>query len=147
MKLIVLVLLLIAGCYPYPVDVPDEVSIDNSFSPAQQVVIRDAMEAWCRVEGYCPVEVPFTVARKNGAIILDTNYARHGRAQDSAAFESQGRVIVNADHSALEDLHVFWRVIAHEIGHMSGLSGHRDQGLMRADVGDMVNGPLDLSDL
>jgi hypothetical protein len=137
---------LLSGCAPYPTGVPDEYYVDVRFSAAQRAVIEDVADQWCEKAGYCPTEGVWSDQRNNGAIRLVTHFARHDRPQFSCAFESSGGVLINADDPVcVEDLHIFWRVVAHEWGHMSGIEGHHGDGLMSARPD--AYGPMDLSDL
>lgn len=118
--LVLLAVLGVSGCY----EPPAEFSIDPAFDAVQTAVIRDAAQAWCDAAEYCPAEATWTGPASLGAVSLDSDYARHGRPEGSAAFTSEGRIRVDADHTALQDPHVFWIALAHEFGHLAGIHGH-----------------------
>lgn len=119
----VLLAVLVVACTP---DAPTTYAIDPAMPAAQAEVVRDTVRAWCASErAFCPVET--TWAEAEGQIHWTANYARHGRDTRSCAFtdRGEGTIRVNADRAECsEDLHVFWLVMAHEVGHLSGLDGH-----------------------
>lgn len=125
-------LILLAACAPEP---PTTFAIDPAFSAEQAETIRDVARAWCESSrAFCPTEAAWGEAE--APVKLDPEYRRHGRPPGSAAFTDRWApaVWVNADHPALGDLHVFWRALGHEWGHLSGLDGHgHGREIMRAE--------------
>lgn len=120
--LLVFALLVLAACAPAP---PASYAIDPAFSAEQAEIIRDVVRAWCESErAFCPAEAAW--GEGEASIDLDANYERHGRQDGSFAFADRWApaVWVDAAHPAIGDLHVFWRGLAHEFGHLSGLDGH-----------------------
>lgn len=120
--LLVFALLVLAACTP---EAPTSYAIDPAFSAEQAEAIRDVARAWCESErAFCPVERAWGEAE--AAVHADTNYGRHGRRGGSFAFADRYAPAVRVDVASpwAADLHVFWRGLAHEFGHLSGLDGH-----------------------
>lgn len=102
--------------------------IDPSFTADQVEVIRDAVQAWCESSrNFCPVEVAWG-ANPDARIFRAQDYAAFQRPDHSLAWTNAERTETQVSPAATTDLHVFWRVIAHEFGHLSGLE-HGEGGL------------------
>lgn len=120
--LLVLVALVLVACDPAP---PASYAIDPAFSPEQAEVIRDVVRAWCEsARAFCPAELAWGAAEAE--IHADADYGRHGRQGGSFAFADRYAPGVWVDVASpwAGDLHVFWRGLAHEFGHLAGLDGH-----------------------
>lgn len=103
-------------------------AIEPGFTEDQAEVIRDAVRAWCESDrDFCPQEVAWD-ANPDARIYLTLDYASKGRPKGSLAWTNAPRTVVQVNPAATEDLHIFWRVIAHEFGHLSGLE-HGQGGL------------------
>lgn len=117
---------------------PETFAIDPAMPSAQAEVVRDVVAAWCAsARTYCPTEVDWTWARAR--LYWATEYAQYNRQEGSCAFTVQGdsTIRLNADSAeCFEDLHVFWLVAAHEVGHLSGLVGHGHGLALMADEPD-----------
>ena len=107
---------------------PWTIGVEDDFTVAQAEVIRDAVHAWCLADrGFCPVEVGWD-ERPAVRIYLAQDYAKFARPDRSFGWTNAERTEVQINPDAAEDLHIFWRVIAHEFGHLSGLE-HGEGGL------------------
>lgn len=103
-------------------------AIEPAFTDAQVEVIRDAVRAWCETDrDFCPTEVGWD-ENPDARIYLKLDYLSAGRPKNSLAWTNAARTEVQVNPAATEDLHIFWRVIAHEFGHLSGLE-HGEGGL------------------
>ena len=121
-KILALIVLVLCACSPEP---PATYAIDAAFSAAEAEVIRDVARAWCESErAFCTTEAAWGTA--DAQVHLDRHYQAQGRPRGSFAFTDRWEpaVYVDANHPLKEDLHVFWRGLAHEWGHLSGLDGH-----------------------
>ena len=118
--------LLLTACYQKP----DTFSVDPAFSEAEQIVIRDAVQAWCDMVEYCPTEVKFE-GRKPGAIVAETQHIKGYQCAENMG--SEGNYIRIDPECRSYGLDMLWAVAAHEVGHYC-IDGdhHTDKGLMSA---------------
>lgn len=124
-------LLLVACAGP-----PESYSIDTELSPAEVVVVRDAVAAWCDAVGYCPDER--AVVDRGAFRVVDhiphSHVANCPAGQDCqvvARNHDNDEVWIRRNRNIGDDMGAFWTVIAHEIGHYC-IDGHTTTGLMAA---------------
>jgi hypothetical protein len=116
-------------------------AIEPAFTDAQVEVIREAVRAWCESDrGFCPTEVAWD-ENPDARVYLNLDYAKADRPKGSMAWTNAARTEVQVNPAATEDLYVFWRVIAHEFGHLSGLE-HGEGGLELMATHPDPYGPL-----
>ncbi len=120
---------------------PWTIGIEDDFTDSQAEVIRDAVRAWCESDrGFCPVEVGWD-ENPAARVYLAQDYAKFARPDRSFGWTNAARTEVQINPDATEDLHVFWRVVAHEFGHLSGLE-HGEGGLELMKKHPDAYGPL-----
>lgn len=115
-------LIALAACSVAP---PETFAIDPSTPAAQAAVVRDVAQAWCEARGFCPDEVAWADA--DGRVFWSPEYSAYDRNAASCAYteRAEATIRINAERpECAADLHVFWLVVAHEFGHLSGLDGH-----------------------
>ena len=155
MRLLAVALALLGASCLGPV--PDELAISPGFTALQRVAIEDAARVWCEVKGECFEIVPwgtdeapsFRVDDGAAEIRTDTRYSRHGRPESSCGFTSDppGGWVATMNMQrpeCYENTTIFWRAVAHELGHLRGIE-HHGSGIMAEHPWDI--GPTDGSDM
>ncbi len=116
---------------------PEQVSLSGGFTPAERDVVLAALGEWCHAVGWCPVAVS---SSERGRIVLDHDYARHGRGEDSGAWNDGNDIYLKAPDSPI-NLRALRRVVLHEAGHWG--TGHTAAGLMAERWGEVAPTGLD----
>jgi hypothetical protein len=105
---------------------PEAVSLSGGFTAAEREVVLAAVGEWCSAVGWCPGIADST---ERGRIVLDHDYSRHGRGEESGAFNDGNDIYLKAPPAGKAiSLGALFRVVLHEAGHWG--CGHTHAGLM-----------------
>lgn len=116
---LVLMCLLLFACG----GVPQSLSLDPTFTPAEVAAIGDARNQWCDANGWCPSFVTDGEAH----IVRDTTMSFDptpgGKNVSGNTDQATNRVKLNAGKlDAMPE--IAWLLIAHEMGHLQGIAHH-----------------------